>query len=101
MLRERGEEADIEPYREVLASFADWPVTPLWAAVFAAELGEGFEWAAAVDAAGPAFVRAYARVRRGEELLAEGDRPAARDALSAASTPRSSARTASSRVLAL
>ena len=83
MLRERGEEADIEPYRKVLASFADWPVTSLWAAVFAAELGEG-SWGSAVDAAGPAYVRAYARVRRGEELLAEGDRPVAREALSAA-----------------
>lgn len=83
MLRERGEEADIEPYREVLASFADWPVTPLWTAVFAAELGEG-SWGSAVDAAGPAYVRAYARVRRGEELLAAGDRPAAREVLSAA-----------------
>jgi DNA-binding CsgD family transcriptional regulator len=83
MLRERGEEADIEPYRKVLASFAGWPVTSLWAAVFAAELGEG-SWGSAVDAAGPAYVRAYARVRRGEELLAEGDRPVAREALSAA-----------------
>jgi DNA-binding NarL/FixJ family response regulator len=83
MLRERGEDADIEPYRAVLVSLADWPVTPLWAAVFAAELGEG-SWGSAVDAAGPAYIRAYARVRHGEELLAAGDRSAAREVLSTA-----------------
>ncbi|KAF2420167.1 helix-turn-helix transcriptional regulator [Microbacterium sp. B35-30] len=85
MLRERGEDADVEPYRAVLDAFADWPVTPLWAAVFAAELGEG-SWAPAVDAVGPAYIRAYARVRHGEELLAEGDRTAAREALAAAAS---------------
>jgi DNA-binding CsgD family transcriptional regulator len=85
MLRERGEDADIEPYRAVLGAFAEWPVTPLWAAVFAAELGEG-SWAPAVDAIGPAYIRAYARVRHGEALLAEGDRTAAREVLTAAAS---------------
>ncbi|KJL44167.1 Transcriptional regulatory protein LiaR [Microbacterium trichothecenolyticum] len=83
MLRERGDDTDIEPYREVLATFEDWPVTPLWAAVFAAELGEG-PWAAAIDAAGPAYIRAYARLRHGETLLAAGERTAAKEALAAA-----------------
>lgn len=85
MLRERGDAIDIEPYREVLATFAEWPVTPLWAAVFAAELGEG-PWTAAIDAMGPAYIRAYARVRHGEALLAEGDRAGAREALAAAAS---------------
>jgi DNA-binding CsgD family transcriptional regulator len=85
MLRERGEDADIEPYRAVLGAFAEWPVTPLWAAVLAAELGEG-SWAPAVDAIGPAYIRAYARVRHGEALLAEGDRTAAREVLTAAAS---------------
>ncbi|GAA5096392.1 hypothetical protein GCM10025760_29790 [Microbacterium yannicii] len=83
MLRARGDDADIEPYRAVLASFADWPVAPLWTAVFAAELGER-SWESAVDAVGPAYIRAYARVRHGEELVAAGDRTAARDVLAAA-----------------
>jgi DNA-binding NarL/FixJ family response regulator len=83
VLREAGEDADVEPYREVLRSYADWPTTPLWAAVFAAELGEG-PWSAATDAAGPAYIRAYARVRHGEALLADGDRTAARETLAAA-----------------
>ncbi|MFK4836074.1 AAA family ATPase [Microbacterium sp. ZW T2_14] len=83
MLRENGEDADIEPYRAVLASFSDWPVAPLWASVFAAELGEA-SWASAVDAVGPAYIRAYAQVRHGEELLAAGERTAARDVLAAA-----------------
>lgn len=83
MLREQGEEADIEPYREVVGRWGEWPVTPLWAAVFAAELGEG-SWAAVADAAGPAYVRAYAQVRLGEEVLAAGDRGAAREVLTAA-----------------
>ncbi len=82
-LRERGENEDVSPYREVLRTYADWPVTPLWAAVFAAELGEG-PWSLATDAAGPAYIRAYARVRHGEALLADGDRTAAREALAAA-----------------
>jgi DNA-binding CsgD family transcriptional regulator len=85
MLRERGEDADIEPYRAVLAGFDAWPVTPLWAAVFAAELGEG-PWTVAIDAVGPAYVRAYARVRHGESLLADGDRTGAREALAAAAS---------------
>lgn len=85
MLREAGEDADIEPYRAVLAGFDAWPVTPLWAAVFAAELGEG-PWTAAIDAIGPAYIRAYARVRHGEALLAEGDRAGAREALTGAAS---------------
>lgn len=85
MLRERGEDADVEPYRAVLARFAGWPVTPLWAAVFAAELGEA-SWAPAFDAVGPAYIRAYARVRHGEALLAEGDRTTAREALATAAS---------------
>ncbi|GAA5211310.1 ATP-binding protein [Microbacterium kyungheense] len=83
MLREQGEDADIEPYRAVVQTWAGWPVTPLWATVFAAELGEG-SWQPAVDAVGPAYARAYARVRHGEELLGAGDRAAARDALTSA-----------------
>jgi len=83
MLRERGGDADVSPYRAVLAAFDAWPVTPLWAAVFAAELGEG-PWSAAVDAVGPAYIRAYARVRHGEALLASGDRAGAREALTVA-----------------
>ncbi|MEV4687771.1 ATP-binding protein [Microbacterium sp. LWH3-1.2] len=85
MLREHGEDADVEPYRAVLAGFDAWPVTPLWAAVFAAELGEG-PWTAAIDAIGPAYIRAYARVRNGEALLADGDRTGAREALAAAAS---------------
>lgn len=83
LLRERGEDADAEPYRAVLTRLEEWPVTPLWAAVFAAELGEG-PWQAALDAVGPAYIRAYAGVRHGEALLAAGDRAGARDALTAA-----------------
>ncbi|MEU1972386.1 AAA family ATPase [Microbacterium sp. NPDC019599] len=82
-MREDGEDADIEPCRAIIARWQDWPLGPLWAGVFAAELGEG-SWAAATDAAGPAYVRAYARVRYGEELLAAGDRAGARDALARA-----------------
>lgn len=85
LLRERGEEADAEPFRAALDSFADWPLIPLWKAVFAAELGEG-PWEAAIDTPGPAYFRAYARVRHGEALLASGDRTAARDALTAAAS---------------
>jgi DNA-binding CsgD family transcriptional regulator len=85
MLREDGEDADIQPYRAVLEGFADWPVTPLWSAVFAAELGEG-PWSAAFDAAGPAYIRAYARVRHAEALLAQGDRAGAKEALAAAAS---------------
>lgn len=83
MLRERGEDADARPFRAVLDSFRGWPLRPLWAAVFAAELGEG-PWQAVIDAEGPAYIRAYARLRHGEALLASGDRTAARDALAAA-----------------
>lgn len=79
-LRSRGEDADLEPYRAALASLADWPTTPLWAAVFAAELGEG-EWDAVTEAVGPAYVHAYARLRRAESLLAEGRRGEAQTAL--------------------
>jgi len=83
VLREHGEDADLEPYRAVVARWHEWPITQLWAAVFAAELGEG-SWQAATDAVGPAYVRAYARVRYGEELVAAGDRAGARGILTAA-----------------
>jgi len=83
MLREKGENADIEPYRAIVEAWADWPVAPLWATVFAAELGEG-SFQVADDAVGPAYARAYARVRYGEELVATGDRAGAREVLSAA-----------------
>jgi DNA-binding CsgD family transcriptional regulator len=83
MLREQGEDADIAPYRAVVRAWADWPVAPLWATVFAAELGEG-SFAVEEDAVGPAYARAYARVRYGEELLAAGDRTGARDVLEGA-----------------
>lgn len=85
LLRESGEDADTRPFRAVLESFRDWPVTRLWNAVFAAELGEG-AWHEAIDADGPAYIRAYARVRHAESLLASGDRAAARDALAAAAS---------------
>lgn len=84
MLRAAGEDADAGPFRAVLASMREWPVWPLWSALFAAELGEG-PWTAVVDAGiGPAYFRAYARVRHGEALLAEGDRAGAREALAQA-----------------
>lgn len=83
MLRERGEDADIAPYRAVVEAWAQWPVAPLWATLFAAELGEG-SFEVADDAVGPAYARAYARVRYGEELLAAGDRAGARETLTEA-----------------
>lgn len=84
MLRAAGEDADAGPFRAVLASMREWPVWPLWSALFAAELGEG-PWSAVIDAGiGPAYFRAYARVRHGEALLAEGDRAGAREALAQA-----------------
>ncbi|MBD3943358.1 AAA family ATPase [Microbacterium sp. NEAU-LLC] len=83
VLRERGDDVDIEPYRELVERWRGWEITPLWAAVFAAELGEG-SWGAATSGVGPAYVRAYARVRYAEELLAAGDRAAARDAFAGA-----------------
>ncbi|HKP07431.1 MAG TPA: AAA family ATPase [Microbacterium sp.] len=76
MLRGRGEEADVEPFREIIGRLTGWPIAPIWAAVFAAELGEG-PWGAAADAVGPAYVRAYAMLRDGEDLLAAADRAAA------------------------
>lgn len=84
-LRERGEDADPEPFRAVLDAFGEWPLIPLWSSLFAAELGEG-SWQTAIDAEGPAYLRAYARVRHAESLLAAGDRAAARDALAAAAS---------------
>lgn len=82
-LRERGEDSDTRPFRAVLDAFREWPLIPLWSSLFAAELGEG-PWQAAIDAEGPAYLRAYARVRHAEALLASGDRAAAREALAAA-----------------
>ena len=76
MLRGRGEEADVEPFREVIGRLTGWPVAPIWAAVFAAELGEG-PWSAAVRAIGPAYVRAYAMLRDGEALIGAADRSGA------------------------
>lgn len=83
VLREQGEDADARPFRAVLDAFREWPLITLWSSLFAAELGEG-SWQPAIDAEGPAYLRAYARVRHAESLLAAGDRAAARDALAAA-----------------
>ncbi len=81
--RDLGRPVDDAPYRAALARCADWPTYPAWAAVVAAELGDG-PWSAVVEAGGPAHLRPYALFRDGRALLAAGDRAAARDRLAAA-----------------
>jgi len=81
--RSAGRPVDVAPYREALASCTLWPTYPTWAAVFAAELGDG-SWEAVVAAEGPASLLPYALYRDGESLLTAGDRPAARERLDAA-----------------
>ncbi|GAA1856623.1 helix-turn-helix transcriptional regulator [Myceligenerans crystallogenes] len=77
-------DADVAPLREKLAACAHWPSYPVWAAAFAAELGEG-PWEAVADhPRGPAHLYPYARFRAGQALLGAGDRPGARAALNAA-----------------
>ncbi len=74
---------DLEPYRATLAGYAGWPTHAVWAAVFAAELGEG-PWSAVAATAEPAHLRPYAHLRWGQRLLADGDRAGARDQLAQA-----------------
>ncbi|WP_370619397.1 helix-turn-helix transcriptional regulator [Mumia sp. Pv 4-285] len=79
-----AEGPDISPYRALLAKCTHTSRFELWAAVFAAELGEA-PWSVVVDLdGGPAHVRPYALLRDGEALLADGDRAAARDRLAEA-----------------
>jgi DNA-binding CsgD family transcriptional regulator/tetratricopeptide (TPR) repeat protein len=81
--RAAGRDVDVEPFRRALAACAGWPTTPVWSALFAAELGEG-PWQAVAEADGPAHLRPYALLRDGEGLLAAGERAAARERLAAA-----------------
>jgi DNA-binding CsgD family transcriptional regulator/tetratricopeptide (TPR) repeat protein len=78
--RREGREVDVAPYREALASCTVWPTYPTWAAVFAAELGDG-SWESVAAADGPAHLRPYALYRDGASLLEAGDRAAARERL--------------------
>lgn len=84
LLRAQGEDertdAELAPFRAIFDRLTGWPIAPLWSAVFAAELGEG-PWSAAVEAVGPAYVRAYAMLREGERLVAATDRAAAKERL--------------------
>lgn len=79
-LRDQGSSVDDGPYRELLSRYSGWPSYPTWSAVFAAELGDG-PWSAVAKGAGPAHLRPYALWREGEQLLAAGDRVAAREQL--------------------
>ncbi|MFC7406617.1 helix-turn-helix transcriptional regulator [Georgenia alba] len=81
--RTTGGDVDVEPYRAALERTARWPTYPVWAALFAAELGEG-PWSAVADADGPAHLRPYALLREGQRRLDDGDRAGARDLLTAA-----------------
>jgi len=81
--RRAGRQVDVAPYREALASCTMWPTYPTWAALFAAELGDG-SWEAVLAADGPAYLRPYALYRDGDSLLTTGDRQAARGRLEAA-----------------
>ncbi|WP_188522686.1 ATP-binding protein [Isoptericola cucumis] len=78
--RSAGRAVDVGPYREALSTGASWPTFPTWAALFAAEVGDG-PWEAVVAAEGPAHLRPYALYRDGASLLAAGDRRAARPLL--------------------
>jgi DNA-binding CsgD family transcriptional regulator/tetratricopeptide (TPR) repeat protein len=81
--RAAGRAVDVEPFRRALAECARWPTFDVWAALVAAELGEG-PWSAVADGGGPAHLRPYALLRDGEALLAVGDRAGARDRLAEA-----------------
>ncbi|WP_425956639.1 ATP-binding protein [Xylanimonas sp. McL0601] len=81
--REAGYDVDVVRYRAAFAGTEDWPLYPVWSALFAAELGEG-PWQAVVDAHGPAHLRPYALWRDGERLVDAGDRAGARERLEAA-----------------
>jgi DNA-binding CsgD family transcriptional regulator/tetratricopeptide (TPR) repeat protein len=85
--RELGRSVDVEPYRVALDAAAFWPTHPVWAAVFAAELGEG-PWSTVAafgpDDGAPAHLRPYALWRDGEAHLRSDDRAAARGLLAAA-----------------
>ena len=81
--RSAGRDVDVTPYRDALATCATWPSHSTWAAVFAAELGDG-SWEAVAAADGPAHLLPYALYRDGASLLEAGDRAAARDRLTAA-----------------
>ncbi len=80
--RDQGRDVDVEPYRAALAAAAGWPTSGVWAAVFAAELGEG-PWSAVAEAEGPAYLRPYALYRDGAALLGVADRTGARSRLEA------------------
>jgi DNA-binding CsgD family transcriptional regulator len=82
---DEGTDAELQPFREIIDRLTGWPIAPLWAAVFAAELGEG-PWSAVVDAVGPAYIHAYAMLRDGQRLVAAADRAAAQQRLEAART---------------
>lgn len=79
-IRARGGEVDDAPYRAAFTDCSVWPRCATWEAVFAAELGDG-PWAAVIETPGPANLRPYARWRWAEQLLAAGDRAAAREQL--------------------
>ncbi|MFC7878296.1 AAA family ATPase [Isoptericola sp. NPDC057391] len=81
--RRAGREVDVAPYRAALETCTLWPTYPTWAALFAAELGDG-SWEAVVAADGPVHLRPYALYRDGASLLEAGDRAAARERLDAA-----------------
>jgi len=81
--RRAGRQVDVAPYRAALATCTLWPTYPTWAAVFAAELGDG-SWEAVAAADGPAHLRPYALYRDGASLLEAGDRATARDQLESA-----------------
>ncbi|MFD6136214.1 LuxR C-terminal-related transcriptional regulator, partial [Isoptericola sp. NPDC060257] len=81
--RRSGRQVDVAPYSAALATCTLWPTYPTWAALFAAELGDG-SWEAVVAADGPAHLRPYALYRDGASLLEAGDRAAARERLDAA-----------------
>jgi ATP/maltotriose-dependent transcriptional regulator MalT len=85
VLRASGAEVDDAPYREALARCSGWPTFPVWAALFAAQLGEG-PWSAVTELPAAALHRPYALLRDGAELLDAGDRRRACDRLSAAVT---------------
>jgi DNA-binding CsgD family transcriptional regulator/tetratricopeptide (TPR) repeat protein len=78
-----GTAPDPAPYRALVEEYASWPTHPVWAALFAAELGEG-PWGSVAEADGPAHLRPYALLRDGEALLDRGERGEARARLTEA-----------------
>jgi len=75
--------ADPTPYRTAFGRTPVSPLTPLWSAAFAAELGER-SWSEVERLDGPAWLGPHAALRDGERLLAAGDRVAARRRLTEA-----------------